>query len=245
MKLHVNIGTSGWSYRHWQNIFYPDTIKPEKYLEFYTMHFSCVELNSCFYHLPRISTVEGWLKRTPDIFFFCPKLSRYVTHELQLVNAGEAIQKFFDVFIKLKTKLGPVLIQLPPGMMYNELLISLFFETLKEKYSGYRFAIEVRNKTWINDIFFAILERFNMALVIADSGNRYPYFETVTTDFVYIRFHGREHLYASDYSDDDLFQYAEKIKRWQQEGKEVWVFFNNDYQGYAIKNAKRLREMIS
>ncbi len=103
----------------------------------------------------------------------------------------------------------------------------------------------MRNKSWIDDSFFDLLSHYGIAFVIADSGNRYPYYDAVTADFVYLRFHGREQLYASDYSEADLKLFADKIVNWLEGGKEVWVFFNNDYHGFAIKNAERLREIIN
>ena len=240
----LNIGTSGWSYKHWSEIFYPESIKPDKYLEFYTSKFTCVELNSSFYHLPLKSTVSGWMNRTHDAFKFCPKLSRLITHQLRLVNADDAMKKYFDVFELMKNRLGPVLIQLPPGLSYDKSLVSNFFNLIKEKYNQYRFAIEVRNKSWIDNSFFDLLAQYGIAFVIAESGNRFPYYEAVTTGFVYLRFHGGEQLYASDYSDTDLRIYAGKIKNWLDENKEVWVFFNNDFHGFAVKNAGKLRELV-
>ena len=238
------IGTSGWSYKHWSEIFYPKNIKPYKYLEYYTTKFTCVELNSSFYHLPRKTTVTGWMNRTPGTFKFCPKLSRFITHQLRLVNIEGALQKFFDVFVGIKKRLGPVLIQLPPGLSYDKSLIANFLDLIKEQYSHYRFAVEVRHESWITDYFFDLLAHYGIAFVIADSGTRFPYYETITADFVYLRFHGREQLYASDYSETELKQYGEKIIKWLDEGKEVWVFFNNDYHGFAVKNAERLREIV-
>ena len=185
------------------------------------------------------------MNRTPGKFKFCTKISRLITHQLQLVNTEDAIRKYFDVFEDLKEKLGPVLIQLPPGLSYDKSLISNFFNFLKENYSQYRFAIEVRNNSWINDNFLDLLSQYGISFVIADSGRRYPYFEAVTSDYVYLRFHGREQLYASDYSEADLQLYAEKIVNWNNEGRVVWVFFNNDYYGFAVKNAGRLREIVT
>jgi uncharacterized protein YecE (DUF72 family) len=237
------IGTSGWSYRHWSEIFYPKDIKPDKYLEYYISKFTCVELNSCFYHLPLKSTVTGWMNRTPETFRFCTKLNRFITHELKLVNSEEALEKYFEVFENMKSRLGPVLIQLPPGLSFDKTLIHEFLDIIKNKYSLYRFAIEVRHESWINDNFFDLLAHRGIAFVIADSGDRFPFYETVTADFVYLRFHGREQLYASDYSEADLKLFAGKIVSWLNEDKEVWVFFNNDFHGYAVNNAVRLREM--
>jgi uncharacterized protein YecE (DUF72 family) len=241
----LHIGTSGWSYKHWAGIFYPSGSKPEKYLEYYITRFSCVELNSCFYHLPKKITVDGWINRTPDTFRFCLKLSRYITHQLKLSNIEIPLFRFFEVFEGMKNRLGPVLIQLPPGLHYDKTLICNFFDILKNKYNLCRFAVEVRHNSWINDEFFDILAQYSTAFVIADSGNRYPCHEAVITDFVYLRFHGREQLYASDYSENILQEYAGKIRYWLLDGKEVWVFFNNDYHGFAVKNASRLQAIIS
>lgn len=238
------IGTSGWSYKHWSEIFYPKDMKPDKYLEYYITKFNCVELNSSFYHLPLKTTVTGWMNRTPETFRFCTKLNRFITHQLKLVNSEGALEKYFDVFESMKDRLGPVLIQLPPELSFDKPLIHGFLDLIKNQYSLYRFAIEVRHESWINDNFFDLLAQYGIAFVIADSGNQYPFYETVTADFVYLRFHGREQLYASDYSEADLKLYAGKIISWLDEDKEVWVFFNNDFHGFAINNAVRLRGMV-
>ena len=245
VSVDLHIGTSGWSYKHWLGIFYPEKLKAAAYLEFYTTKFSCVELNSSFYHLPLKKTVEGWIDRTPDTFKFCLKLSRFITHQMQLFNVDEALQKFFEVFEGMKEKLGPVLVQLPPQLLYDEPRIRYFVELLQSEYDQYRFAIEIRNRSWINDRLFDLLSQSGVAFVIADSGNRYPYYEVITTDFVYLRLHGWEQLYASDYTEKDLQQYAEKISGWLNDGKKVWVFFNNDFHGYAVKNAERLRTILN
>jgi uncharacterized protein YecE (DUF72 family) len=237
-------GTSGWSYNHWYGVYYPESIKPAKFLEHYITTFLCVELNSSFYHLPNDKTVEGWVHRTPASFRFCPKLSRFITHQKRLMNVEDALGKYFEVFNEMKNRLGPVLIQLPPGLTYNRALIKDFLNLLNDQQDDYRFAIEVRHRSWISAEFFQLLSDNNVGFVIADSGGRFPYHEAVTADFVYLRFHGKEKLYASDYKDTELIQYAEKIIRWLSDNKEVWVFFNNDFHGYAVKNSLKLREII-
>ncbi|NSW93358.1 MAG: DUF72 domain-containing protein [Bacteroidales bacterium] len=241
----IFIGTSGWSYRHWSGIFYPSDLDTKHFLEYYVKQFDCVELNSSFYHLPLKSTVEGWIRRTPDNFKFCLKLSRFITHQLQLVNVREPLLKFISVFERMKNKLGPVLVQLPPQMNYDKSVINDFLDLLREECPDYQFAFEVRNNTWINDEFLELLSRYKAAFVIADSGKRYPFFEAVTSDLVYIRFHGREQLYATDYSIETLTEFGHKIKYWADNGKKVWVFFNNDYHGYAVKNAEELISIIN
>lgn len=240
----IFIGTSGWSYRHWSGIFYPLDLDAGKFLEYYEKQFDCVELNSSFYHLPVKATVTGWMRRTNENFRFCLKLSRLITHQLHLVNAEQALEKFVNVFEDMKSSLGSVLIQLPPQMRYENSLIEQFLELLREKCHDLRFAFEVRNSSWINDDFFDKLSKHNIAFVIADSGSRYPYYEAVTADTVYLRFHGREQLYATDYSMNILEEYAKKIKTWNEGGKTVWGFFNNDFNGYAVKNAMELKRLI-
>lgn len=163
---------------------------------------------------------------------------------MQLVNIDESLDKFFGVFKAMREKLGPVLIQLPPGLYFDKTLIVNFLNLIKSRYSDYRLTVEIRNRTWINDDFFDLLEKYRAGFVIADSGDRYPSSENVTTDFVYLRFHGRENLYASDYSESVLNEYAGKIINWIKEGKDVWAFFNNDYYGFAVRNALRLREIL-
>jgi len=237
----LHIGTSGWSYKHWCDIFYPKEIRAEKYLEFYADTFSCVELNSSFYHLPLKTTVTGWMNRTPETFRFCPKMSRFITHQMRLRKPQEPLQKFFDVFTGMIPRLGPILIQLPPGLSHDGLLAGDFCGILTEQYGQYQFAIEIRNKSWIDDSFFNLLSRHGIAFVIADSGKRYPYYEAVTANFVYLRFHGREHLYATNYDEAVLQSFAVKIMNWLGEGKAVWAFFNNDFHGFAVDNAMRLR----
>jgi uncharacterized protein YecE (DUF72 family) len=240
----LHIGTSGWSYKHWSGLFYPQNIRPDTYLEYYVTKFHCVELNSSFYHLPKKMTIAGWMKRTPETFWFCPKLSRFITHRKRLVDCEEALKRYFDIFEGMKKRLGPVLIQLPPGLSFDESLVRNFLMLLHMNHSDYRFAFEVRHSSWITDSFLNILTQYGIAFVIADSGSRFPYHEAVTADFVYLRFHGHEKLYASDYSMPELKQYAEKIIKWLNNNKKVWVFFNNDYNGFALKNAMELREII-
>ena len=242
--LKLYIGTSGWSYKHWAGLFYPTDIKPAKYLEYYITKFNCVELNSSFYHLPKAKTIEGWIKRIPDSFRICPKLSRFITHQKRLNDVEEPIKRFLELFDVMRSHLGPVLIQLPPGLTFDKSLANDFLQILKKRYNHFRFAVEVRHKSWIKDEVFNLLTMSDIAFVIADSGKRFPYYEAVTTDFVYLRFHGPEKLYASDYSDPVLHSFAEKITAWLRNGKEVWVFFNNDFHGFAIRNAFKLRELV-
>lgn len=238
------VGTSGWSYRHWSGVFYPATVKQARYLEYYLTRFDCVELNSSFYNLPADKTVKGWLERTPETFRFCPKLSRFITHQKRLVDPGEALHRYFSTIRQMKARMGPILIQIPPGLKYDPSLTTDFLEILKAQYHDFQFAFEVRDQSWIQDEFFELLSAFGVSFVIADSGSRFPYHEAVTARFVYLRFHGPEKLYASGYNDDILLKFSRKIVNWMEKNLEVWAFFNNDFGGYAVKNALRLKKMV-
>jgi len=240
------VGTSGWSYRHWLGVFYPENLKPAKFLEFYVEHFDCVELNASFYRLPNEKTVENWAKRTPERFKFCLKLSRLITHQKRLAGAQEPLGTFFERFRLLKEagKLGPVLVQLPPSLRFDREVAEGFFSLLNEYYGDHRFALEARHASWFVEEALHLLEEHGIAHVIADSGGRFPSYEAVTADFVYLRFHGPGKLYASNYPDEMLEASAGKITRWLKEGLEVWAFFNNDVGGYAVRNAQRLHELV-
>ncbi|NOX37093.1 MAG: DUF72 domain-containing protein [Calditrichaeota bacterium] len=238
------IGTSGWSYKHWIGRFYPSHLKPSEFLEYYVQHFDCTELNASFYRLPKPAMVEGWLTRTPPHFRLCPKLSRLITHQKKLVAVEEALASFFEVFSILKEKLGPILIQLPPSMRFDASRAQPFFQLLRERYQNYQFALEVRHDSWFDSAALNLLREYRIAFVIAHSGGRFPYLETVTGDLVYLRFHGPGRLYASDYPDEMLETYAQKMVDWAQQGLEVWAFFNNDVEGYAVKNAKTLQSLV-
>jgi len=240
------VGTSGWSYRHWLGVFYPENLKPAKFLEFYVEHFDCVELNASFYRLPNEKTVENWAKRTPERFKFCLKLSRLITHQKRLMGVEEPLATFFERFRPLAEaeRLGPVLVQLPPSLRFDPELVERFFMLLDESYPEQHFALEARHASWFAEEALGLLSKYRVAHVIAHSGGRFPSCEAVTTDFVYLRFHGPGKLYASNYPDEMLKEFAEKVAKWLKEGLEVWAFFNNDVGGYAVKNAKQLRSMV-
>lgn len=240
----IHIGTSGWSYKHWKGIYYPEDLAPENYLNFYAADFSCVEINTSFYHLPQPGTVEHWMMETPEKFRFCPKLSRYVTHIKRLHDPKETLPRFFEIFDPYLKYLGPVLIQLPPNLDFKPEVVEPFLETLTSTYQQYDFVLEARHDSWLSEDAMEMLHQYKTGWVIADSGGRWPSAKTITSRVVYIRFHGKEGKYNSRYSPEELKIYADDIRRWRQERLQVWVFFNNDVGGYALENAKELMEML-
>jgi|UniRef100_A0A7C4EMD2 uncharacterized protein YecE (DUF72 family) len=239
MNQKIFIGTSGWQYGHWRGIFYPQDLKYSEWFGFYCKHFSTVEINVTFYRDVKPSTFQKWYSITPDEFLFSVKTSRQITHFKKLKVTQELVDNFLNRTAFLKEKLGVILIQLPPSLKFDKSVIKDFFSILDK---AYRYTIEVRNKTFIDDVFFNILKENNIAFCISDSAGRYPFYETITADFVYIRLHGSQRLYASEYTEEELKQWCQKIKSWN---KTTYVYFDNDYMGYAVKNALQLKNMLT
>jgi len=241
----VHIGTSGWSYKHWRGVFYPAHLKLSQWFPFYTQHFRNTEINTSFYRLPKQEIVKQWAAQAPANFFFCPKMSRFLTHIKRLREAEEPLTRFFGVFEHMGPRLGPVLIQLPPTLKFNAEVVEPFFQLLKAKYKNHAFAIEGRHISWLSEESISMLTRYEVGFVISHSANAFPYAEHITAPHIYMRFHGPAKLFASSYSKQQLRQYAIRIKQWMKEGHTIWAFFNNDIGGYAIKNALELQELLN
>lgn len=240
----IHIGTSGWSYKHWKGIFYPNEMSPADYIGFYANHFSVSELNGSFYKLPTQKTVQQWLTKVPDDFLFCPKMSRYLTHMKKLHDPEEPLQRFFNIFEPVKERLGPILIQLPDNVRFNEAVVTPFYELLHSDYADYRFAMEVRDASWFSEESLSLMKKHKVTLVFAQSG-RFPYYEEITAKDIFIRFHGPDSLYSSSYSDDVLREYASKFCEWVRQGHHVWAFFNNDVGGHALHNGAKLKQLVA
>jgi uncharacterized protein YecE (DUF72 family) len=245
MKGSIHIGTSGWSYKHWKGIYYPEGLPATKWLAFYARQFSISEINTSFYHLPKATTVKGWIEKVPEGFEFCPKMSRYLTQFKKLNDPEEPLQKFFGVFDQMHKMMGPVLIQLPPTLGYHPEKTEYFFNLLKQQYKEYQFALEIRHVSWLGEEPLALLKQYHIAFVISQSKDKFPYGEHVTARHVYVRFHGPEELYASRYSDEQLQYYAGLFLKWKKEGHKVYAFFNNDVHGYAFGDAQRLIDLTN
>jgi uncharacterized protein YecE (DUF72 family) len=240
----AHIGTSGWSYKHWKEIFYPPKMKSTDWFVHYAAQFGCSEINTSFYHLPKESTVQKWTDISPKKFRFCPKLSRFITHMKKLRDAEEPLKVFFGRFAPMQAKMGPVLIQLPPMLGFHEQVVRTFFDLLVINHPKNEFVLEVRHETWLKDEVYELLRNYGIGFVISQSDKFFPYAEAITSKQVYLRFHGPGDLYASEYSTRMLKSYAGKCRKWMQEGRTVWCFFNNDIHGYAFNDAKRLRNII-
>jgi uncharacterized protein YecE (DUF72 family) len=244
MEINIHIGTSGWSYKHWKEIFYPPKMKPADYLSFYAQHFSIAEINASFYRLPTIETVMNWKEVVPKGFAFCPKMSRYLTHMKKLNDPEESLERFFEVFAPMRSVMGPVLIQLPHMVSFNYNVAETLFRLLKKKYHQYSFVLEPRHQQWFEEPALTLMAGYDIGLVISQSGEHFPYSEMITAKNIYIRFHGPAELYASSYSDGMLQDFAQKFRQWTAEGHHVWAFFNNDIHGHAFRDAARLKAIV-
>ncbi|MBE0447922.1 MAG: DUF72 domain-containing protein [Actinobacteria bacterium] len=234
------IGTSGWSYKHWRGLFYPAELSQSKWLEFYARTFATVEINSSFYRLPKRETFELWRERTPQEFIFAVKASRYITHVKKLKGAEEALEKFLRNANGLGEKLGPILFQFPANWRANLERLDGFIKILPP---NYRYAFEFRHESWFSEDTYTLLRGGNAALCIADSP-QWPISYEITSPFTFIRLHGGQILYASEYSDVELSRWAEIIAGFLSRRLDVFVYFNNDAFGYAVKNAQYLKRLL-
>ena len=243
----IFIGTSGYNYPHWWNdVFYPSDVPQKKWLEFYTQYFDTVELNVSFYRLPTKEAFQAWSRRTPEKFSFAVKGSRFITHIKRLKDCREPLSLLLDHASPLKQKLGALLWQLPPRFRFQEERLEGFCVLLSTlpRARSLRHAFEFRDESWLCREAIRILEEFNFALCIAH-GSGLPPVQAVTSDYVYLRLHGGEVLYGSSYSDKELKDWAGRIENWRAKGKTVFVYFNNDAYGFAVKNALALKKMVS
>lgn len=232
-------GTSGWNYKHWIGTFYPSDTKASGQLSYYQKTFDTVELNNPFYHLPSKETFDKWRKETPSRFIFSVKASRYITHMKKLKDASESTAAFFRNVKGLKEKLGTVLFQLPPGWKINTERLKQFLQALP---SGHRFVFEFRNNSWYDPQVYALLKEYNCAFCIYElAGHITP--KEITADFVYIRLHGPGDKYQGNYSKADLKKWYTWCRRWLEQGMDVYLYFDNDQNGYAAFNAATLKAM--
>lgn len=237
----VHVGCSGFLYDHWKGVFYPTDIPQKQWFQYYVKKFRAVELNVTFHQLPDKETFNRWYKESPQNFVFGVKGSRFITHVKKLKASEEPLDVFFSRAMALREKLGAVLWQMPPALKVDTGRLADFLELLKPY--GTRNAFEFRDESWISKKVATLLEKGNASFCMAD----FPDFLDnlpVTSDFVYIRRHGESGNYASCYTAEQLKADAVRILRYLRQGKEVFVYFNNDASGCAPKNALELISML-
>lgn len=231
----LRIGTSGWQYKHWKGVFYPDGVPQRRWLEYFAERFDTVEVNSSFYHLPRETTFDAWRQRVADDFCFVLKYSRFGTHIKRLADPHEHVDIFVERARRLGGKLGPILVQLPPSLDADPARLSHFLDVAP---SDLRWAVEFRNPAWLRPDVYSVLREHAAALCIHDLIADHP--AQITADWVYLRYHGSGAKYAGCYSDEQLAGQAERIGAWLADGRDVFAYFNNDAHGYAVRNALQL-----
>ena len=236
----VRIGTSGFYYEHWRGAFYPEKLPKSRFFAYYAEHFDTVELNATFYHLPKAKTIEHWKNLAPEGFLFALKAYRGITHYTRLKDPKECY-RFLHLVKPLRPHLGPILLQLPPSLHKDTDLLASFFHTLPR---GYRCAVEFRHESWYSDEIYELLRRYEVAMCLHDFAKKRTPLVT-TADFVYIRFHGTNGRYAGSYDDATLQKWAAKIEEFRTKGLAIYCYFNNDFEGAAVRDAMRLRSLLA
>jgi uncharacterized protein YecE (DUF72 family) len=236
--MNVHIGTSGWSYDHWHGVLYPDAIARWDRLGYYIQQYQTVELNSSFYKWPSTAAFKSWQRRLPQGFLLSVKAPRHLTHTKRLYAPERWIERIKACWHELGDKRAVLLVQLSPNFVFDYERLRYFLQQIPK---WMKVAVEFRHNSWHQEAVFNLLEQYGVAYCIM-SGAHLPCVLRVTAPFVYVRMHGpdREHLYGGSYSDNDLHWWASRINEWKMQGKEVYVYFNNDGEGNAVRNGLRL-----
>jgi uncharacterized protein YecE (DUF72 family) len=240
--MSIHVGTSGWSYRHWEGVLYPTSASPGVRLGGYVQRFDSVELNSSFYHWPRRASFAGWQRRLPEGFRLSVKAPRGLTHARKLYGPESWIQRITESWHALGERRGALLVQLPPQQPRDDARLAYFLDRLPPWMQA---AVEFRHDSWVDESVFAMLEDHQVAYCVM-SGAYLPCVLRCTAPFVYVRLHGpdHQHLYAGSYSDTDLMWWAERMHEWAASGKDVYAYFNNDGDANAVRNAQTLRSLL-
>ncbi len=234
------IGTSGYQYDHWRGVFYPEGLPKREWFGHYAGTFDAVEINNTFYQLPSEETFRSWRAAAPRSFLFILKFSRYGTHMKKLKDPAGSIGAFLDRARLLGDHLGPVLVQLPPNWRADPERLDAF---LSEAPNEHRWAVELRDPSWLVDEVYDVLRHHNAALVVHDMMEDHP--RTVTADWVYLRFHGPgEADYEGSYSPQALSGAARRMRGHMERGRDAFAFFNNDQHGHAVRNARDLKRYL-
>lgn len=242
MNMAIHIGTSGWSYDHWVDLVYPRKASSLERLDAYARRFHTVEVNYTYYRWPADETFATWRERAPEGFLFSAKASRGITHFGRLHQPERWLEKMGNGLARLEDRMGVLLFQLPPGFAYDWERLRYFLQVLPR---WYRSSIEFRHASWDREEVYQLLEEHEVAYCVM-SGAGLPCILRATAPFVYVRLHGPDphHLYGGSYSDNDLRWWADRLREWGAQGRDVWAYFNNDGGGNAIRNAETLRGFL-
>lgn len=236
------IGTSGWSYDHWDGQLYPPGLPARERLAHYIRHYRTVEINSTFYRWPRAATFASWRSRLPDGFLLAVKAPRGLTHGARLYAPERWIGRIAEGLAALGERRGPLLVQLPPDLPRDLPRLAYFLARVPP---WIHVACEFRHPSWHDEAVFALLEAYGAAYCVM-SGAGLPCILRATAPFVYVRLHGpdTQYLYAGSYSDSDLRWWAARLGEWVTQGRETFLYCNNDGGGNAVRDTMRLRALL-
>lgn len=284
----IRIGISGWRYEPWRGVFYPEDLVQDRELEFASRALPTIEINGSFYSLQRPESYAAWYEATPPGFMFSVKGNRFITHILRLKEIdGPVANVLASGVFNLREKLGPFLWQFPPNFKFDPDRMEHFLSLLPhdseaglelartyeprmegkvaldvDKKRKLRHAIEIRHESFMDDAFIALLRKYKVAVVVADTAGKWPYIEDVTADFMYLRLHGDKELYASGYTDEALDRWAARIEAWSngsqpedahvvspkappvRKSRDIFCYFDNDIKVRAPFDARRLIEKL-
>ena len=240
----VRIGCSGWNYQHWRNgVFYPPRLAARNWLDFYARSFDTVEINMTFYRLPRVEAVRRWVDESPPGFLFAVKASRYLTHVKRLKELRPGLDVLLERIDPLlrSEKMGPMLWQLPPTFRRDDERLAAALADLPPG----RHCFEFRHESWFRDDVYGLLRDHGVALVIGDRPQVHA-FQTheLTAGWTFVRFHGGTRGARGNYAESELREWAERVAGWRDAGVDVYAYFNNDWEGFAIRNALALKARL-
>jgi uncharacterized protein YecE (DUF72 family) len=288
---HIRVGISGWTYPGWRGTFYPRSLPQRAEMDYAASRFHSIEINGSFYSLQRAASFRSWYERSADDFVFAIKGSRYITHMKQLNEPEQALTNFFaQGILELGRKLGPILWQFSPRFRFSPDKLEPFLAALPRTHAAaatlaaahdhrvkdpstaartpdcrIRYAVEIRHESFLVPEFVALLRQYDAALVVSGTAGKYPLIEEPTTDFMYLRLHGAEGMYAGSYPDPELDHWADRIRQWARgrqpadaatitatrpqdlpgcNGRDVFVYFDNDEKTKAPFDARRLMERL-
>ncbi|MGZ8379283.1 MAG: DUF72 domain-containing protein [Gemmatirosa sp.] len=238
----VHIGTSGWSYAHWTGVLYPEGLPPRERLDHYVPHFRTAELNSSYYRWPRDAAFGRWKRRLPPGFRLSVKAPGLLTHVRRLYGPEKWLARVARALDRLGDRRGVLLVQLSPRLPVDEARLAYFLAHVP---AGMSVAVEMRHPSWHCERVYSLLQQYGAAYCVM-SGAGLPCVLRATARVVYVRLHGPDphHLYAGSYSDADLRWWAARVHEWDAAGHEVFVYFNNDGDGNAVRNAATLRRLL-
>jgi uncharacterized protein YecE (DUF72 family) len=236
----IHVGTSGWQYRDWRGRLYPERLPAREWLRWYASQFATVEVNNSFYRLPERSTFQSWAEQTPSDFVIAAKMSRYLTHVRRLRDPQEPVRRFLDHAGGLGSRHGPVLLQLPPTLRSDPGLLD---DTLGCFPVHVRVALEVRHESWFSPAVCAVLEKRGAALCLADRRGRLLGRPWRTAPWGYVRFHEGTAQPLPSYGQAALRTWVERLRGLWPDGEEVFVYFNNDFGGCAVRDAVKLARL--